>query len=79
MFKNIFDDDYENRTTDKQTQIVEKPFPTDGANTIFGRRWRDEIIELSNEEIEALKNGKLIALDVQEEYVVFLKCKEEDQ
>jgi len=79
MLKDFFDDDYENRRTDKQTQIVEKPFPTDGAKTIFGRRWRDEIIEISKEELEALQNGKLIALDVQEEYVAFLKLKEDDK
>lgn len=39
----------------------------------FGKRWRQEQITLTPSHLDALRQGKYLALDVQEEYVVFLK------
>jgi len=39
----------------------------------FGKRWHQEEILLRDEHLAALKQGKVLALDVREEYVVFLK------
>ena len=39
----------------------------------FGKRWRQEEVVLSADHLAALQEGKLLALDVQEEYVVFVK------
>jgi hypothetical protein len=39
----------------------------------FGKRWRQEEMVLTSEHLRALGDGKVLALDVQEEYVVFVK------
>lgn len=39
----------------------------------FGKRWHQEEIVLRPEHLTALQEGKALALDVREEYVVFLK------
>ncbi len=39
----------------------------------FGKRWHQEEIVLRPEHLAALREGKVLALDVREEYVVFLK------
>ncbi len=65
--------EYEGTETDPF--IVEKPFdPDDLENmTPFGTRWGGDVITLTLEQHEALKNGKYIAIDVEREYVAFLK------
>ena len=49
---------------------------TNGAETPFGRRWGGDVFRLSDEHLAALKDGQTLALDVQNEYVVFLKRSE---
>lgn len=39
----------------------------------FGKRWHQEEIVLQAEHLAALRRGKVLAVDVREEYVVFLK------
>ena len=53
--------------------IVEAPFDVEQSNKPFGKRWRQEEIVLRAEHLAALKEGKVLALDVQQEYVVFVK------
>lgn len=38
----------------------------------FGKRWHQEEIVLRPEHLAALQEGKVLAVDVREEYVVFL-------
>ena len=57
----------------ENVKIVDEPFKCDGDKTPFGRRWNGEVITIGDEEIEALKSGKLLAIDVNAEYVVFVK------
>ena len=47
---------------------------TDGAETPFGKRWGGQIIRLSPDHIAALQAGQTLALDAQDEYVIFLKA-----
>jgi hypothetical protein len=45
----------------------------DGAETPFGRRYGGDVFSLTPEMLASLESGKVLALDVQNEYVVFLK------
>ena len=49
---------------------------TNGAETPFGHRWGGDVIQLSAEHLAALQAGQTLALDVQNEYVVFIKTAE---
>ena len=53
--------------------IVDKPYETLETNPPFGKRWGNEIRTLTQEHLAALQDGKMVALDVQGEYVVFLQ------
>jgi len=46
---------------------------TQGAATPFGYRWGGDVFTLADEHQQALQNGQVLALDVQNEYVAFLK------
>jgi hypothetical protein len=53
--------------------IVDQPFPVEGKETPFGQRWGGELMTLTGEHLAALQAGKTLALDVQNEYVTFLR------
>ena len=57
-----------------RVRVVDAPFETDGAETPFGRRWGGGTATLSAEYLAALTAGKTLALDVRDEYVMFLKA-----
>ncbi len=59
--------------TDPRLAIVETTFDCDTSEQPFGKRWRQETITLTEAQIEALRQGKHLAVDVQGEYVVYLK------
>ncbi len=67
--------------TEKDSFIVDEPFkPVDlDHKTPFGTRWGGDIITLKPEHLEALKSGKYIAIDVEREYVAFLKLEDVKQ
>ena len=44
----------------------------------FGKRWRQELVTLKAEHLAALQAGKLLALDVQDEYVMFVQMNKEE-
>ena len=55
--------------------IVIQPFDaTDGADTPFGQRWGGDIAKLTPAHIAAIKSGKTLAVDVQNEYVLFVQA-----
>ncbi len=56
-----------------RVRIVDAPFATEGADTPFGPRWDGGTVTLSSDHLEALRNGKTLALDVRDEYVLFLR------
>jgi hypothetical protein len=56
----------------KPVAIVDAPFDVEETGQPFGKRYGQENVALTAEHIQALKDGKHIAVDVREEYVVFL-------
>jgi len=61
------------QTQDPRLAIVETPCDCNESEQPFGKRWRQENITLTEEHLAALRHGKLVALDVQGEYVVYLE------
>lgn len=57
--------------------IVDAPYDTLESDQPFGKRWGDEVMTLTAEHLAALHDGKLVAVDVQGEYVVFLRLQNE--
>jgi hypothetical protein len=53
--------------------IVAAPYDVEATDQPFGQRWGGQVIALNDGHIQALKDGKFIAVDVQSEYVVFLQ------
>ena len=54
--------------------IVDQSFDaTDGADTPFGHRWGGDVAKLTPAHLAAIKAGKTLALDVQNEYVLFVQ------
>jgi hypothetical protein len=51
-------------------KVVDKPFDPNNENTPFGKRWDAETLVLTQEHLQALQEGKLIAIDVMMEYVL---------
>ena len=58
---------------DRRLAIVDVPYDSDTSDLPFGKRWRDETVTLLPEHLEALRQGKLVVVDIQAEYVVYLK------
>ncbi len=56
--------------------IVDEAIDSDKSDTIFGKRWSSQVIEVTNEEIAALRDGKFLAIDVNGEYIVYLRTKQ---
>jgi hypothetical protein len=53
---------------------VDCPFDAaNGADTPFGQRWGGGITTLTRDHLAALASGKTLALDVQNEYVLFVQ------
>lgn len=53
--------------------------PMDG-DTVFGPRWGSgALIKITLEELDALNDGKMLAVDVEGEYVVYLQLEEEPE
>ena len=57
--------------------IVDAPYDTLETDQPSGKRWGDEVVTLSKEHLAALHEGKLVAVDVQGEYVIFLRLQAE--
>lgn len=57
---------------DARIAIVDTIYDVEQSKKPFGKRWRQEEVVLGAEHLAALQEGKLLAMDVQEEYVVFV-------
>ena len=62
--------------TDPRIAVVDDICNVEENEEPFGKRWHHEIIVLQAEHLAALSEGKAVAVDVCEEYVVFLKLDE---
>jgi len=55
--------------------ILDDIIDIENENTPFGKRWGGQTVSLTEADFENLKNGKLIGLDIQNEYIIYLKFK----
>lgn len=53
--------------------VTDKVVDIDEDNTVFSKRWRSQTFHLSEQVPTALRQGKYLALDIQEEYIAYLK------
>ena len=58
---------------DEYIAIVDDIIDPEETLTPFGKRWASQLITLKAQHIAALQQGKLLAIDDQGEYVVYLK------
>jgi len=56
--------------------IVAEPCDVEQTEQPFGKRWREQVVTLGPEHLRALQDGQYVAVDVQDEYVVFLRFDE---
>lgn len=59
--------------TDPRIAVVDDICDVEETEKPFGKRWYHQEIVLRTEHLAALREGKAVAVDVREEYVVFLK------
>lgn len=64
---------------DPSLVIVDAPFDVEETEQPFGKRWGGESMTLTKEHLAALHEGKLVAVDVMNEYVVFLRMQVEGE
>jgi hypothetical protein len=57
--------------------IVDESYDEEETIQPFGKRWGGEVMTLTKEHLAALQEGKLVAVDVMAEYVVFLRLQTE--
>ena len=63
---------------DPRIAIVDAVCDVKESKQPFGKRWRQELVTLKAEHLAALQAGKLLALDVQDEYVMFVQMNKEE-
>jgi len=51
---------------------TEKIVDADEENTVFGKRWGSQLFRLTEQDIDALHQGKYLALDIRGEYIAYL-------
>jgi hypothetical protein len=57
----------------KTVVILDAPIDVEITESPFGKRYMGADVQLNAKHLEALKAGKTLAVDVMNEYVVFLK------
>jgi hypothetical protein len=57
--------------------IVDESYDVEETTQPFGKRWGGEVMTLTQEHLAALQEGKVVAVDVMAEYVVFLRLQTE--
>ena len=53
--------------------IVDMPYDIENSIQPFGKRWGGQTITLDENDLQQLQAGKFIALDIENEYVVYLQ------
>ncbi len=62
---------------DEPVVLVVDDIADDFSRSPFGERWGYQVHKLSKEQLQNLQAGKLLAIDVQGEYVAYLKVEPE--
>ncbi|HAI76306.1 MAG TPA: hypothetical protein DCM08_08660 [Microscillaceae bacterium] len=60
---------------DENKIVLDKTIDIENEVTPFGKRWGGQTVTLTEADIENLKNGKLIGVDIQNEYIIYLQFK----
>jgi hypothetical protein len=60
----------------EQAVIMDEVFDTDEMESPFGQRWGGELLQLRAEHWQALRQGKVLTVDVMNEYILFIKLDE---
>ncbi|WP_407276513.1 hypothetical protein [Halothiobacillus sp. DCM-1] len=58
---------------DEYIAVVDEVFDTEETEQPFGKRWASQLLRIKPEHLLALQEGKLLAIDDQGEYVVYLE------
>lgn len=58
---------------DDVVAIVDEMFDVEESCRPFGKRWLAQPVKVTAEQLAALQDGKYLAIDVNNEYVVFLE------
>ncbi len=53
--------------------VTDKVVDIDEEDNVFGKRWGSQTFCLTEDDIDILRQGKHLALDIQEEYIAYLK------
>ena len=61
--------------TEPEKMIVDEIIDSDERDTVFGKRWWTDVIDITDNDVAALKAGKYLALDANGEYIVYLRFK----
>ena len=61
---------------DDHITIVDATVDVEKADTPFGKRWASQLVRITPAHLSALQQGKLLAIDAQGEYLVYLKLAE---
>jgi len=73
-------DKFDGPQSGKGPMVVDEPFDCDGdGETPYGMKWGGGIIGLSREHLEALLDGKYVAIEIENEYVNFLKLNDNNE
>jgi hypothetical protein len=54
--------------------VTGKIVDTDEADTVFGKRWGSQLFRLTAQDVDALRQGKYLALDIHGEYIAYLEA-----
>ncbi len=60
-------------TPDPRIAIVDGPCDVEETGQPFGKRWRQEVMTLNAKHLATLHAGKMVAVDVRSEYILFLR------
>ena len=61
---------------EEQTVIVDSIFDTDEVEVPVGKRYGSELLKLTPEHLQAMQQGKVLAVDMMREYVLFIELAE---
>jgi len=59
--------------SDQQAVIIDQECDVEKTCLPFGKRWDQETLKLTAEHLHALRQGKILAVDIRAEYVLFIE------
>ncbi len=62
--------------SEEQSVIVDAIFDTDEVEAPFGKRYGSELLKLTTKHLQAMQQGKVLAVDMMGEYVLFIELAE---